>query len=697
MHKEPITKKYSNLPSRPSILAPKEKLQKLRTNSIIKNTSDLNASNDGKGGSETMTMPTTNNTPSKYLIRFSSDPNASVSGGVGSVWLIDKETKSIVPFVNQQAFDNYYGVNKEDAFKSINTVDPSILLPGGEYGNFAILGPEYGIQPGGGQKKLDFFPKQIMNRYGKTASDEKTAIGTMQVDGWFSYLENHIDESGISRDTLDKIKNDPVTMAAYIGAVAYGGYQMDDIFMDIKKRELVDSGDTSVENLAPVNMNYLRADYLKTAGSGGWDSYQKLGSYVPANIGSLTRAEFSSAQLPDSFFKAVFPAEFNVDSPEFKQKMSEVTSLLHDSVLETLTADTTASKEAADFAWKNTRDQIEKKYGISLSDNALAAWNELETLQSNASEAGISGSGIANEKLVEALALRRTQGDRMRESKTQDELSTNNTYYTSKASPEEIAALSQEEADRLGIGYMKTGVNFNTWLSEWRAKFPNGAHMSDEEVKAKYFSPQYDDNGNLRSTLYQADTINKFKTTYGYDPKAIPAESLREYQAGIVEQRALDKITGEDQKKGTSYSVVDSANPEIPGYGTGPTGPSSTQAAPVTGIGDITGATGYTSSASTASSVSSTDASKKIQEMLAEANRLQQEVNKLPKGTTGLSGPTEPIIPAPYDFSKAMSIPKNNIQLGTVAPTQKLQLGKATSATAIPTAASSILSKYKIF
>lgn len=624
-----IKNKYLNLTKKKN---PRKELQKRQTNSIISSMKAYRNINDGKGGPGDTTLPNFNLTQgmrgedvkqlqlwlisqgesipdgatgyfgnqtraaldsynkkhtsqtssmasptqslsSKYLISFIGDPNASVEGEAGTIWLVDPDTKSIVPFVNQQAFNDYYGSNAQAAYNSINFKKPESILPGGEFSNYVLLESDYGIKEGKQQKQLDFSPGSIISHYGKTISDEANSQASMVLDGWIKLLKSNLADSGLSQSTIDNAMNDKVTVAGYISALAYGGYTPMDVYMDLKSKDALSKGDTSISNIRAIDPNYIKSDYIST--SQGILANTKLGSLIPGKIGSLDRSIFSSAlsQMPESFYQATFPSYFDVDSPEFKQKMSEVTSLLHDSILQSISANTLAEKEAADFIWKNTRDQIEKKYGISLSDNALSAWNELQSLESSASEAGLSGSGIANEKLVKALELRRTQADRLRDQKEQETLSSNYNFYKTNASPEDIQKLNAEDYDKglpreqwrsvqWGLA-PSTYTTFDNFLKDFRSKYPESSNLSDSEVKARYYDPTYDENGNYRSSLYQTKFNNDFKTTYGYDPSGIPTTSLTSYQSNVVQQNALKEIEKNEAWK-TTVNPLTSKEPVIP-------------------------------------------------------------------------------------------------------------------------------------
>ena len=514
------------------------------------------------GGTTTSTQGSTTTSSKKSneaLVRFTSDPNGGAQGDESTLWLVDMDAKTMRPIMSDKALQDLYGPELQNAIANVNELSPSAVMPGGKFSSYTMLDSNYGIYDGRKTNPLEFDPSAIKYTYGQTVTPEANAKAAQALDGWMSLLKKNLSTSGLSQKTIDATLNDKVAVAAYLGAMAYGGYSPVDVYMDMKKREMTQQGNTSVAGMRVIDPNYTKRDYMNTAQ--GQEAYSKMNSFVPGRIGSLDRSVFSSAlaQMPNSFYQAAFP-ELNPESKEFKGEMEKIKSTLHDSILQSISANTDAEKAAADFVWKNARDQFEKNYGIKLEDNALAAWNQIQKIESSYSEAGISASGLEHEAIDDSLALARTSGDRIRDEKAQGLLSKEMAYYTSSASPEEIQKMNTEDAAKglprdqwrsvqWGLA-PKTAMTSSQFLSDWKNKNKEAAkNYSNQEILDKYYNPFYDNNGNFRSALYQKQVGDQFKTIYGYDPGAIPTTSLKDYQQGMVMAQNQDKIAKDEAWK----------------------------------------------------------------------------------------------------------------------------------------------------
>jgi peptidoglycan hydrolase-like protein with peptidoglycan-binding domain len=497
-----------------------------------------------------------------YLVRFSSDPNGEMEGDSSTVWLVDPTTKVMLPFLNDASMQAYFKDQYQGALSAINTKTSESILQGGDLQDYILLDYTYGINESGTSKAISVSPADIQRKYGQQLSTEANTSAMAVLDGWFDLLKKNLNESGLSQSTIDTALNDKLTVANYIAALAYGGYTPTDVYMDLKKKDMISKGDTSLSNVKFIDQNLNKAEYVKT--DAGYTAQVKAASNIPGRIGSLDKAIYSStlANLPDSFYQAAFPDYLDPNSQAFKDKMDEVTSVLHDSILKQITANTESDKQFADYNWKTTRDQIEKQYGISLNDNALAAWGEVQTLLGQSSESGLSGSGIEREALMNTLRSRRTASDRARDEKERTLLTKDQEYYINNASPEEIKRLNDED-QAMGLTRDKwrsvqwgltplNAVTLSAFLSDFRQKYPTASNVSDTEIKAKYYDPFYDENGNMRSKLYQTQKMNEFQTIYGYNPSSLPSNidsSLKGYQTGVVLQKGLAEIEKNEAEK----------------------------------------------------------------------------------------------------------------------------------------------------
>jgi len=54
---------------------------------------------------------------------------------------------------------------------------------------------------------------------------------------------------GVSSATINAIKSDPSQVAFYLNALAYGGYTLSNVASDLKRKQAVANGDTSLANV----------------------------------------------------------------------------------------------------------------------------------------------------------------------------------------------------------------------------------------------------------------------------------------------------------------------------------------------------------------------------------------------------------------------------------------------------------------
>lgn len=613
------------------------------TREFIIKSKPAGSSSTPTGTGSSNTSGSQGSTSGKSLIRFTSDPNGpGAPGDQNTVWYVDTATKTMRPVMSDQALMDLFGENYQNAVMRITPIDPGSVLPGGSLSDYTLLDQNYGIYENRYSAPLDFSPAAIKYTYGKSVTPDENAKAAQTIDGWMGLLKQNLATSGLSQKTIDDTLNDKVTLAAYISAIAYGGYTPMDIYMDMKRRELAQGGDSSMASMKVIDQNYNKRDYQAT--QQGSEAVNKLNSYVPGRIGSLDRAIFSStlAQMPQSFYQATFP-ELNPESSEFKAKMDEIKSTLHESILQSISAKTDAEKAAADFVWKNTKEQFEKTYGIQLSDNALQAWNQIQQIEASYAGAGLSGSGLESEAVDDSLRLARSQNDRVRDTKTQKELEQTMTYYKASASPEEIQKLNLEDQAKglprdqwrtvqWGLA-PKVAMTSAQFIADWKAKNPNATSYTDAEIKAKYYDPFYDDNGNFRSTLYQKKQDNTFKTTYGYDPGAIPSTSLKDYQTGMVLAKAEDDIKKNEAWKTASDPYSNDPQNSI-GNVNVPKDLQTSAPNPPSSIGNVSTGTGTASSGNQLSPEQREAMTKQLESIKASLQGLQAKAATMGTGTT---------------------------------------------------------------
>jgi len=532
-------------------------------------------SNDGEGGPVQAVgtpIPTTNTsyatspwTTSKdsSLVKFNADPNGADPGDASTVWWVDHSTKTMRPIMSMQALRDLYPEDShyQAALNSITMLTPEELTSG-QLKGFTDLGVDYGIFERQQAKKLDFNPSDLKGSYGQTKTEASDINGIKSLNSFISILSNP--SSGIDPTFLDKIKNDKITMALYMNGLAYGGYTPDDIYKDIKRKELVEKGDTTMNDVAVISSNINKTQYAATNPGRYASSLPSL--TPPASIGNISREVWDSpaAQLSDEYYKLAEPETYDPTSQAFKDQLEKIKPEFYDYVLQSLSATKESDKIIADKNWKDYKTELEKTYGYKFSDNALAAWRQLEKLDASNAEAGLSGSGIANEQIDQTLRDYRTTNDRLREEAAKTTSTKEAEQARASYSPDQIQAMNEEDKAK-GLpreqwrayqwGLMpKNEVTLQSFIAEFRANHPEKTTVTDDEIKKNYYDNLYDQYGNLRSKLYQNYQDNLSKTTLGYSLNSIPGTSLKQEQINTYAQNQLDKESAQQKDAATLES-----------------------------------------------------------------------------------------------------------------------------------------------
>ena len=372
--------------------------------------------------------------------------------------------------------------------------------------------------------------------------------GARPLDVFLNFLKTP--GSGIDQAFISKINNDPTMMAFYMNALAAGNYRTDDIYRDIKRRELVEKGDESLKYVQVISPT-VNADEFKVTDQGRLAT--TLPSITPpAQIGNISQDVWGStaAMLNDNYYKLLDPESYDPNSTAFKDSLSKIKSEMHDYILRALESGNEKDKAIADSEWSKYKEDLERTTGYKLSDNALAAWRQLEKIDSDMAEAGIANSGIENQAEDEALRDYRERNRQVRETTESTLKSKEASVAQASYSPAQIKAMNDEDSAKglprdqwrsvqWGLA-PKDSVNLNDFIAQHRATYPNTT-LTDDEIKAKYYDNLYDENGNYRSKLYQNYQDNKSKTIYGFNLSDIPSVSKTETQGNIKLNQKLDE------------------------------------------------------------------------------------------------------------------------------------------------------------
>lgn len=316
------------------------------------------------------------------------------------------------------------------------------------------------------------------------------------------------DSGLVDPNYLSTITSNPERIAFYVNAIAYGGYTIGDILNDMKRGELISKGDERAKSIKLIDAEMPKSAYQATAE--GQRSYREAATVVPtfSLAGSMNPEILKyGANMPDQLFKTLVPLLDNT-SQEFKDAVANVKSAFYDLANQQLQATTEQEKAVADYNYNQFKEQIEKQYGIQLSNDAAQAWKQIEEIENNFNTRGIAGSGMQNEAIDDYLKTVRKQDQGIRESKLTQEESRLASEMKTSGTAAQIKALIAEDVAK---GLPKSEWRATKWglvpsddilakydLATLKAQFPD---QSDEELKA-YRDAVLDENGNYRSTLY---------------------------------------------------------------------------------------------------------------------------------------------------------------------------------------------------
>lgn len=375
--------------------------------------------------------------------------------------------------------------------------------------------------------------------YGATPSDSRNTSGWSMVLGLLDVFA----KSGVSAQTIDKIKKDPNELALMTSAITYGGYAPADIFRELKRYEGIANGDSSLSSLVAIDPAKSATEFKKSPGYSAMVNDARL--KVPAKINDIDSStlELPVYQLPDDVFNNLQKG-FDIKSPEFQAEMEKVKTLLYDAQDQLLSAQTQRDYQVAQANYAQLQADISKNYGIQLSNNAFDAFGQIESVGKQASAAGIYGSGIMDEAIDKTLAMTRKNDQLQRNNQLEDADKTKATYYQTKATPAEIAALSPADRARYGLTPSQEAINFYS-IENLRKQYPD----TPDDILRKYADSIIDTSTGTptyRSDLWGTMYSNKLSNFF----------SKRDYQ----EQNVLDKYKTADELQNRKYDFSDPFN-----------------------------------------------------------------------------------------------------------------------------------------
>ena len=502
--------------------------------------------------------------PSRYaVVKFSWDPNWADEWDASTLWLLDSNTRQIQPFLSMTWFNNLFWENSKEALKKVVNLNPNDLLQNWDLWDFTLLSNSYWINDNWDIPTVETNQQNIKSLYWKTPDAKAVNTSYTALDWFFSLLKQN-NWSGIDTNTINSALNDHNQVAQYISALAYGGYSVNDVYRDLKRKDLISKWDQSLKNVQVINPNIDKNSFLNTQ---QWQMSQWIATIdPPASFWNISSSLLNSpiTQLPKEAFDTLVPP-IDINSPDFKDQMDKVQSAFHDILMEQSNASTEAEKTAADSKYKDYQDYIEQNYGIRISMDAAQAWQQLQSIGQQSEINWVTGSGIQNSQVDDELKQTRIQDSKYREQMVNAQESAEADNAKTSASSSDIKRMNDEDnakwlpkeqwrAYRWGL-VPSDDVLKNLDINTLKQKYPNASEDDLNNMRSQIL----DENGNYRSTLYQNRSDNLSKIKYG-GTMADMLPSMGDLQT-FKEKKVLDANDAAQKKASAPYTMGDSWDP----------------------------------------------------------------------------------------------------------------------------------------
>jgi len=488
----------------------------------------------------------------EFIVDFSDDDSSIL-------YIYNKNNQTYKPAESIEAVSKYFNKTIAETEKLINIIPSS--SKDSEEMQGTILPDTYIIKNDGTYIEVpdDVSANGNNNLYGKEKSDPSEEVKVGNLIGTF--LTTAKNSGDISQQTFDTITKDSNLMAKYVNATLYGGYSLGDIFRDAKAKELANNGNTQYQNFKAFDNN-IPSDEWKNTDEGMKSTNDPILS--ASNMSSVDSSIFDLPlfQISTNAFNTLIPP-IDINSPEFKAEMENVAAAYYDIMMQKADATTNQQKAAADYSWNLLKENINKKLGINLSDNAQAAWGQLQEILSGAQQRGISGTGLSQEMVDKQLQNIRRADERIRQENLTDEEMQQRAYLINYGSPEQINAFVASDPEKAKLWGLVPDDETKQFFSleNLRKLYPD---LPNDEL-ILYRNMVINDQGNFQSSLYKQLYSEKNDLTKGkkeYQSQTLYNKKLNE------EEKAYAPYTGGNPfssyvPQGSDVSSVLNANPSV--------------------------------------------------------------------------------------------------------------------------------------
>jgi len=376
------------------------------------------------------------------LIQFTDDPTTETETGTQTIWLYNKNPHTeidsvtgetiyyegtLIPVSSPEAFFNFTGgvatIDEVVAGGYVTQVPSSVLKnPDSELYNARVVPGVSGIS-GNGTMNIK---ESIRWRYGMPKNQEAEEAAGKVMRNIFDDLITKYDPK-FTEDMFLNAFGNKENYATYATALAYGGYSIVDVYYDIMAHNKRVNGD-------PAYANYkgIKGQKNSTLWRQG-DEYKKIttGEYaIPKSnidIPGFRMGDWDlpimqiAANHPEMFKKGLMAAKLNPEDPDVIAAIEAIETPMSDVINQMMESDNKEEMITAKENWKTVKAEAERVLGKQLSNNAIEAWNEVQSTKVSYSQRGIPNSGLFNEAMDMGLKAKRRTDEEARIQKLNDE------------------------------------------------------------------------------------------------------------------------------------------------------------------------------------------------------------------------------------------------------------------------------------
>lgn len=483
-------------------------------------------------GNEFMTQPITpagvpvqRNDQGRYsLIYFSSDPTPNDPQTGKSYWIFDSADRTYRPITDYVQLDNFIKANggsgAQEALRLAINLDPASISDQSLGWDGVFLGVDFSPSDDGSlpyYNNPNLVSDAITKKYGSTTRNYSEEVSNEQR---IRQVFNLMAANGtISQDMLAKIEDPRGTLLAkYVSATTYGGYGIGEVWQDLKIQELATTN-PAYSNLTAVSNTMKLPEFMNTSQYAEVLADPNLQKPIDAFSDGSYLMNTPLGRVDDSFFQELTPT-FDWTSPANQDKVNEIQAAWYDLALAQSQAGTEQKKAIADNNFKTFISNLNKNFGLNLSNNAKTAWGQLQTLFGNTEKAGLSGSGIEREAQDRILADIRRVDENLKANKLTDENAQIRNYLLNYADEQQMSdIISRMDEEDAASGLSPDQYRSATWgltpSAETLAWFDPAAlaerfpDLSSDEIELLR-GQLLDSNNRYRSNLYSTALSDQF-------------------------------------------------------------------------------------------------------------------------------------------------------------------------------------------